>query len=549
MTATAVEVRGALAEENRPGTLALAHVWVAFSTFLLAAALGVYQVLERAGIVAPWDEGYYVSVSTHGNIMGYVLTTFFIVGFGYYVAATSLKRPIWKPGLAWFGFWMMVVGVLMVVYALFTGQATVLYTFYPPLTAHWSYYIGAALLIVGSLFWVLIMIVMMGQWKRDNPGQPVPLAMFGTTANATLWAWTVVGVVAEVVFQLIPLSLGLVDTVDVGLARTLFAWTLHPIVYFWLIPAYIAMYVFVPKAAGGRLFSDEMARVAFIMLLVFSLPIGFHHLYLDPFQAAGWKLFHGIGTFMVAVPTLLTGFTVIAGMEIAGRLRGGTGLLGWLGRLPWSNPMVLGGGLSLLMLTLGGFGGVVNASYAMNTMVHNTMWVPAHFHLIFGGTTIIMYFAITYYLWPAMTGRRLHSVKLADTQLWLWFIGMMVMSVPWHWLGLLAQPRRTARMTYDSPIVASWEPSEMLMAVGGVILGISALLLIYNLLMSHRSPETEDREVGYAEPIHPVLKLPDAMNGFAIWNWVLLFYMAVAFGYPILQFFFLEGHRVLRWGW
>jgi cytochrome c oxidase subunit 1 len=83
----------------------------------------------------------------------------------------------------------------------------------------------------------------------------------------------------EVLFQLIPLSLGWIDTIDPGLSRTLFAWTLHPIVYFWLIPAYIAFYVFVPKQAGGFLFSDEMARLAFIVLAVFALPIGFHHLY------------------------------------------------------------------------------------------------------------------------------------------------------------------------------------------------------------------------------------------------------------------------------
>ena len=539
-----------MSDAMKPNGLAMAHMWVAFTTFIFAAILGAYQVLQRASLIPVWDEGYYISVSAHGNIMAYVVTTFFIVGFGYYTAATSLKRAVWNMGLAWLGFLIMSVGVLMVVYALFTGQATVMYTFYPPLTAHWSYYIGAALLIVGSLIWVLIMIVMPIQWKRDHPGQPVPLPMFATTANALLWVWTVIGVVMEVIFQLIPLSLGLTDTVDVGLARTLFAWTLHPIVYFWLIPAYIAMYTFVPKAAGGRLFSDEMARVAFIMLLVFSLPIGFHHLYVDPFQAAGWKLFHGLGTFMVAIPTLFTGFTVIAGLEIAGRLRGGTGLLGWLKTLPWDNPMVVAGVLALLMLTFGGFGGVINASYAMNTMVHNTMWVPAHFHLIFGGTTLIMYFAIAYYLWPKMTGKQLSSNGMAITQLWLWFIGMLVLSLPWHYLGLAGQPRRTAWIPYDSDIARAWEPYQIIMALGGILLAISALMFVYNLLMTHFNRQAEtNREVEYAEAVRPVFKLPNSMNGFALWNWVLVVYMTAAFGYPILQFFFLEGQNVMAWGW
>ena len=74
------------------------------------------------------------------------------------------------------------------------------------------------------------------------------------------------------------------------------------------------------------------------MLLVISVPIGFHHLYMDPQQAAGFKFLHMLGTFAVAVPTLLTGFTVLASLEIAGRLRGGKGLFGWLGALDWRNP-------------------------------------------------------------------------------------------------------------------------------------------------------------------------------------------------------------------
>ncbi len=530
--------------------LVLAHFWVAFLTFLLAAVLGMYQFLERASMVPTWAEGYYISVTAHGVIMGFVLTTFFIVGFGYYTAVTSLKRPLWGAGLAWTGWLMMLVGVLMAVYALITGQATVLYTFYPPLTAHWAFYIGAALLIVGSFFWIAVMVVMSVQWKKANPGQALPLPMFGTTINAILWGWTVVGVVLEVVFQLIPLSLGLVDTVDVGLARTLFAWTLHPIVYFWLIPAYIAMYSIVPKVAGGRLFSDEMARVAFVMILIFGLPIGFHHLYVDPFQAAGWKLLHGFGTFLVAIPTLITGFTVLASLEIAGRLRGGRGLFGWLGKLPWNEPAVTGAMLALLMLTFGGFGGVVNASYGMNTMVHNTMWVPAHFHLIFGGTTVIMYFVIAYHLWPKLTGKALLSKGMANVQLWLWFIGMLVLTIPWHYVGLLWMPRRTAWMPYDPEFVSQWEPWTTVMGFGGILLALSALLFVLVLVRSHGGrTSAEAADPGWAEAIHPPLNLPKPLNGFALWNWFLVVAMAVSFGYPTLQFFFMETHNALSWGW
>jgi len=533
--------------------LALSHLWVAFSAFILACFMGEYQVLERSGFIPALQSPtvYFASVSTHGVLMAFVLTTFFIMGFGYYTAATSLQQPIWNRKLAWTGFWVALLGTVLAAIPLLTGKASVLYTFYPPMHAHTLFYLGATLLIVGSWFWCVIMIVSMYQWKHANPGKPVPLAMFATTANAILWLWTSAGVAMEVLFQILPWVLGWRDTIDVGLARTLFAWTLHPIVYFWLLPAYTAFYVFVPKQAGGFLFSDEVARVAFIVLVVFSLPIGFHHLYMDPEQAAGWKMFHGLGTFIVSLPTFLTGFTVIASLEIAGRLRGGKGMFGWIGTLPWTNPMVLAVILSLLMLIFGGFGGLVNASYAMNAMIHNTAWVPGHFHLIFAGTTVIMYFAIAYYLWPFLTGKQLFSKSLALIQLWTWFFGMAILTTPWHVLGLLGQPRRISDVVYNTVLTLTWDPYELAMIAGGLVMLGSACLFIYNLAKTQLNGNAEavQGEVEYAEPVHPVQKLPELLNDFKVWNTVIAAYMLIAFGYPILQFFFMHTFGSSAWGY
>ncbi len=533
--------------------LALSHLWVAFTAFIVACFMGEYQVLERSGFFPALESApvYFASVSTHGVLMAFVLTTFFIMGFGYYLATTSLKQPIWNMPLAWGGFWLTLFGVVLAAIPLLSGKASVLYTFYPPIVAHAAFYIGATLLVVGSWVWCAIMLVMFTQWKQANPDLPVPLAMFATAANALLWLWASAGVALEVLFQLIPLSLGWIDTIDPGLARTLFAWTLHPIVYFWLIPAYTALYVFVPKQAGGYLFSDEMARIAFIVLAVFALPIGFHHLYMDPEQASGWKLLHGIGTFVVALPTLVTGFTVIASLEIAGRLRGGKGLFGWILSLPWLNPMVLSVILALLMLIFGGFGGIVNASYAMNAMVHNTAWVPGHFHLIFGGTTVIMYFAVAYYLWPQLTGKALFSNTLSISQLWLWFIGMVILTTPWHILGLLGQPRRISSVVYNNLLTLAWEPYELAMIFGGLILLGSACLFFYNLVKTQFNPiaETENTEPEFAEAIHPVTVLPLYLNSLGIWNKVIAVLMAISFGFPILQFFFMKTFGSSAWGY
>lgn len=527
------------------------HLWVSFAAFAVAAPMGALQMLARSELAPPAGrpETYFMSVTAHGTLMAYVMPTLFVIGFGYFVAVTALNRELPSLKAAWIGLWTMVVGLVMAAIPIFMGQATVLYTFYPPLTGSVFYYLGVLLVVVGSWVWAVLMIIAMRDWKRDNPGQPVPLAMFATVANALLWLWTTVGMTAELLFQNIPAALGWTQTIDVGLARTLFAWTLHPIVYFWLIPAYIAFYTLLPRAAGGRLYSDMMGRLSFILFLIASLPVGMHHLFMDPEHGVGFKFLQMMLTGLVVVPTLLTIFTIGASLEIAGRLRGGTGLLGWIRTLPWDRPMVLASGLAFFMLGFGGFGGVVNMSYGMNAMVHNTTWVTAHFHLIFGGTVVIMYFAIAYDIWPKLTGRQPRSTRPMRRQLWLWFIGIMVMTLPWHVIGLAGQPRRVSTFDYSVPEIAWWGPWTLVTTAGGFIMLAAGWYFIWNLATGYRGARQADVPMSYALAVHPPHRLPTALNGFALWNWLVLLLMLVAFGYPIMQFFIIEAppamiHRV-----
>ena len=241
-------------------------------------------------------------------------------------------------------------------------------------------------------------------------------------------------------------------------------------------------------------------------------------------------------TAFVSVPTLLTIFTITASLEIAGRLRGGRGVFGWIAALPWERPMVLATGLAFVMLGFGGFGGLINMGYGMNAMVHNTSWVTAHFHLIFGGSVVIMYFAIAYEIWPRLTGREHASLAPLRLQLWLWFIGMMVMTLPWHWLGLQGQWRRVANFNYADPIIAGWGPWVIVSLVGGLVLLTSALLFVRNLAVLHRSPLPALQRPLYALAVHPPQRVPAALNGFGLWNVLVLVLMLLAYGFPIAQF-------------
>jgi cytochrome c oxidase subunit 1 len=299
----------------------------------------------------------------------------------------------------------------------------------------------------------------------------------------TMWTLASLGLAAQMLFMMIPWSLGLVSGTDALLARVLFWFTGHPIVYFWLLPAYISWYTLVPRQAGGRLFSDPLARASFLLFLVLSTPLGFHHQYTDPGIHEGWKLVHGFLTFAVFFPSLLTFFNVVASLESGARARGGRGWVMWFAMLPWGDPSVAAQVLAMILFAFGGIGGLVNASLSLNLLVHNTAWIPGHLHLTVGTADTLSFMGITYWLVPTLCGRALWSRRLALTQVWLWVVGMVIFSNALHRLGLMGMPRRTmiGAAAYIQP---EWKPLLPLVAVGGTILTVSALLYFANLVLT-----------------------------------------------------------------
>lgn len=515
----------------------LAHFWAAFILFFAALLLGEWQMVMRSPL-HEWvtiPEYYYRSVTGHGTVMAYVFPMLVAMGFGYAIVELSLKQGLIGLKWAWFAFALVITGASMAATAVASGAASVLYTFYPPLIASPFYYAGIVLVVVGSWVWVALMAINLRAWRRLNIGTPVPLVMYANMAGAYLWAWTAVGAALEILFQIMPVALGFKSTIDAGLARVLFSWTLHAIVYFWLMPAYIAFYVIVPRAIGGRLYSDVMARLSFALFLVFAMPIGIHHLFADPEVGSGFKYVHSVFTAMVVIPTLLTVFTICASVEIAARLRGGRGLFGWLRALPWKNPAMLGLAFSFLMLGFGGAGGLINMSYQMDSTIHNTQWVTGHFHLIFAGAVVIMYFIIAYDLWPHLTGRSLGHARLIRLQLWLWFIGTVVMTLPWHLAGLLGMPRRMAYFDYSNPTIAPQAWTVTAAVVGGALMVVSGVLFVLVLARTHWNPRAQLTPYRFSAPVHAFTTVPKALNGFGVWVSLMIALTLANYGIPILE--------------
>ena len=303
-------------------------------------------------------------------------------------------------------------------------------------------------------------------------------------------------------------------TIDAGLARVFFSWTLHAIVYFWLMPTYIAYYTIFPRAIGGRLYSDAMARISFILFLVVAMPIGVHHLFADPQVGAGFKFMHSVFTALVALPTLLTVFTICASAEIAGACAAARARSAGSTALPWHNPIMLATAFSLVMLGFGGAGGLINMSYQLDASIHNTQWITGHFHLIFGGAIVIMYFAIAYDLWPHLTGRALDDLRLMRTQLWLWFVGMIVTTFPWHYVGILGMPRRMAFYDYADPAIAPRGLSVTMSAVGGFILLASGCCFSSSCSAASARRGMDAGAYRFSMAVHHAGAVPAALNGF-----------------------------------
>jgi cytochrome c oxidase subunit 1 len=464
-------------------------VWMLiFPSILLVLGIynGLMQSLFRSGIIR--DSSflgleYYQGLTLHGVVNAIVFTTFFAVAFGHAMVTRFLGKV---PNLAMVRLSgiLMTVGTVMAAIPMLLGEASVLYTFYPPLKAHWSFYLGATLLVVGSWVAFACWIPVYLGWRRENAGRPTPLAVVGIFATFIVWMFATIPLAIEVLGLILPWSMGLVSEINVPLARTLFWFFGHPLVYFWLLPAYVMYYVMLPKMAGGKLFSDTAARFAFMLFVVFSAPVGLHHQFTDPSIDASWKWFHALLTFGVAVPSFITAFTVAASLEHGCRNRGGQGLFRWWGKLPlfdssnWMFPYLFVG---LLLFLIGGITGIVNASVQMNNVVHNTTWVPAHFHTTIGGPVFLAFLGMSLFLVSKLLGKPVYAPHSAVWVPWLWLAGIAVFSTAGSINGIAGEPRRTnLGLTYLNPeselFRPEWQGYGLMMAVGGMIMFLACVL-------------------------------------------------------------------------
>ncbi len=516
--------------------LILVHVYTATAALVLGAFFGLLQSFSRANwIVMPPVFDYYRMLTAHGVLMALVFTTFFIVGLCLFAVYRRIPRPDRSVKLGWASYLVMLSGTLMTSIAILSGNASVLYTFYAPLKATPWFYIGATLLIAGTWGIAYDIFENVAWWKRGHPRERIPLPAFLASITFVMWIIGTIGVVAEMTL-LVPWALGWTPGIDVELTRMLFWYFGHPLVYFWLMGAYLIWYTVVPTTFGGKIFSDSLTRLAFIFLLLLSTPVGLHHQLLDPGISAGWKWLHVAITYGVVIPSFMTAFAIFATFEIAARRAGKRGFVAIVRWLPWGDPVFSGSALGMLLFVLGGFGGIVNNSYSMDVLVHNTMWIVGHFHVTVGGPVALSFIGAAYRIVPALTGRRLFAPKVALASTYIWFVGMLFMSISMHWAGLLGAPRRVSDVTYlGAAGAASWHGQMIGAAVGGALLFVAILMFatvaIGTRLQNDRA--AEPALFDFAPVDEEALETPAVFDNLGRWAALALAFALLAYVGPV----------------
>lgn len=167
---------------------------------------GLTQTLFRAGVIKDTSFlgiEYYQGLTLHGVINAIVLTTFFAVAFGNALMIFHLKKQL-NTFINILSVVLMVLGTLLAAGAMLSGKASVLYTFYAPMMAHPTFYLGLTLAVVGS--WVAFFgwIPLYLSWRKENPDKKTPLAVFGMIANFIIWFIASLAVAVEILFFLLP---------------------------------------------------------------------------------------------------------------------------------------------------------------------------------------------------------------------------------------------------------------------------------------------------------------------------------------------------------
>ena len=458
-------------------------------SLLVGGVLALLVLLTRWPAVhllpADW---FYLVLTAHGLDMLVFWIIFFEIAVMYFCSSTLLRCRLATPKMAWAGFWLMVLGALMNNYSVFRGDSSVMFTAYAPMGAHPTFYLGLILFAVGALIgcFVFLGTLVVARAERTYHGS-IPLVTFGALTACIIAVFTI----AAGAIILIPTflwSLGLISQIDSLMYRTVF-WAFGHSAQQVNVAAHVSVWYAVAAIVfGAKPLSEKVSRTAFFLYILFLQLASAHHLLADPGMSSNWKIFNtSYAMYLAVLASMVHGLTVPGSIEVAQREKGyNKGLFEWLRKAPWGNPVFSGMFMSLIGFGfLGGISGVVLGTEQLNLIMHNTLYVPGHFHATVVIGTTLAFMALTYFLIPVLFRREVMFPKLAQWQPYLFGIGMSGFALFMMGAGTLGVPRRNWDITMAGNLFPhEWPGTAYLMiglfAICGIVavIGGAAYLLI-----------------------------------------------------------------------
>jgi heme/copper-type cytochrome/quinol oxidase subunit 3 len=253
---------------------------------------------------------------------------------------------------------------------------------------------------------------------------------------------------------------------DALLWQHLFWYFGHPEVYILALPAFGIISEVIPVFARKPIFGYEVVVGSGIAIAFLSVSVWAHHMFTVGLGQPA-DIFFGASSMTIAVPTGVKVFSWLATL--------------WGGKIRLHVPMLFALAF-LLQFTFGGLSGIHFATVPIDWQTHDTYYVVAHFHYVIGGGSLFAILAATYYWFPKMSGRMLDE-RSGKRIFWLMCIGFNLTFFPMHILGLMGQPRRT----YTYPDLPWWGPLNFVETIGAFMMGLAALLLVWDILRAVRS--------------------------------------------------------------
>src|SRR5438552_4907614 len=436
--------------------LALTAVWVGMFLSLLMRIHLVWPTasLPLVGEIKP--EMYLSLLTMHGTIMVFfVLTTAPQGGFGNYVLPIQIGAPDMAfPVLNMLSFWTTFVGFVVIIAAFFVSGGAPLHgwTGYPPLSALQSAGPGEGL---GADLWITSIAIfcvasLMGALNFITT--TLDLRAKGMTMMRmplTVWSWFITAILGLLAFGVL-LSAGILLLMDRNLGTSfyvplvvvngqimghkggspllwqhLFWFFGHPEVYIAILPGMGVTSQVLSTFSRKPIFGYRAMVYAMLSIGFFGFMVWGHHMFMSgmsPYSAFAFSLL----TMCIGVPSAIKTFNWLGTMYKA--------------RIRFHTPMLYAIGFVSLFVS-GGLSGPFLAQPVLDIPLHDTAFVPAHFHLIMGVAAIFGMFAGTFYWFPKMFGRMMNET-LGKIHFYATFIGVYCIFTPMHYVGIVGNPRR-----------------------------------------------------------------------------------------------------------